>query len=95
MSNIKAFQKFLDSSVSAYHATASMMSLLEQDGYIQLYEHEAWNLERGGKYFLIRGGTTLLAFRIPFVEPYGFMMSACHTDRPTFKLKENCELRGI
>ena len=23
------------------------------------------------------------------------MMSACHTDRPTFKLKENCELRGV
>ena len=95
MNNTKAFQKFLDASVSAYHATANMTELLEQAGYTRLYEHDAWDLERGGKYFLVRGGTTLLAFRIPNVEPYGFMMSACHTDRPTFKLKENCELRGI
>ena len=95
MSNINAFQNFLDSSVSAYHATANLMALLEADGYTRLYEHEAWELEQGGKYYLVRGGTTLLAFRIPRVTPLGFMMSACHTDRPTFKIKENCELRGV
>ena len=95
MNNIQEFQDFLDNSVSAYHATANLTAMLAQAGYTQLFEHEAWDLQRGGKYYLVRGGTTLLAFRIPTVEPYGFMMSACHTDRPTFKLKENCELRGI
>ena len=95
MNDIKAFQNFLDTSVSAYHATANLMTLLEQENYTRLYEHEAWELKAGGKYYLVRGGTTLLAFRIPEVTPLGFMMSACHTDRPTFKLKENCELRGI
>ncbi len=95
MSNIEAFQNFLDTSVSAYHATANLMALLRQAGYTQLYEHEPWSLEKGGKYYLVRGGTTILAFRIPTAEPYGFMMSACHTDRPTFKLKENSELRGV
>ena len=95
MSTIQEFQDFLDNSVSAYHATANMTAMLSEAGYTQLFEHEAWNLQRGGKYYLVRGGTTVLAFRIPTVEPYGFMMSACHTDRPTFKLKENCELRGI
>ena len=95
MNNIKAFQNFLDTSVSAYHATANLMALLEEQGYNRLYEHEAWELKAGGKYYLVRGGTTLLAFRIPEVTPLGFMMSACHTDRPTFKLKENCERRGI
>lgn len=95
MSDIKAFQNFLDTSVSAYHATANLMQMLEEQGYERLYEHESWNLQRGGKYYLVRGGTTTLAFRVPKVKPYGFMMSACHTDRPTFKLKENCELRGV
>ena len=95
MGNIKDFQKFLDSSVSAYHATANLMELLKADGYTRLYEHEPWDLKKGGKYYLVRGGTTLLAFRIPEITPQGFMMSACHTDRPTFKLKENCELRGV
>ena len=94
MSDIKAFQNFLDTSVSAYHAAANLMDMLEKAGYERLYEHEAWNLQRGGKYYLIRGGTTILAFRVPEQTPYGFMMSACHTDRPTFKLKERAELRG-
>ena len=94
MSDIKAFQNFLDTSASAYHATANMVKMLDEAGYTRLYEHEYWNLQRGGKYYLVRGGTTMLAFRVPEGSPKGFMMSACHTDRPTFKLKENCELRG-
>ena len=95
MENVKNFQAFLDASVSAYHATANLQNMLEQDGYERLFEHESWTLEQGGKYYLIRGGTTIIAFRVPEKMPRGFMMSACHTDRPTFKLKENCELRGI
>ena len=94
MSDIKAFQDFLDTSVSAYHATANLVTMLDAAGYVRLYEHETWDLQRGGKYYLTRGGTTMLAFRVPEGDPKGFMMSACHTDRPTFKLKENCELRG-
>ena len=95
MSDIKAFQDFLDSSVSAYHAADNMKQMLEAQGYQRLHEHEYWNLEKGGKYYTIRGGTTLIAFRVPQTVTCGFMMSACHTDRPTFKLKENCELRGV
>ena len=95
MSDIKEFQNFLDTAVSAYHATANLRDMLDKAGYERLYEHEYWNLQRGGKYYLVRGGTTLIAFRVPEKKPHGFMMSACHTDRPTFKLKENCELRGV
>ena len=95
MHSVEKFQNYLDASVSAYHATANLTCLLEEAGYARLYEHEPWELEKGGKYYIVRGGTTLLAFRIPQSQPHGFMMSACHTDRPTFKLKENCELRGI
>ena len=91
---IRAFQNFLDTSVSAYHATANLKMMLEEQGYQRLFEHESWDLQRGGKYYMVRGGTTLIAFRVPTGVPHGFMMSACHTDRPTFKLKENCELQG-
>ena len=95
MSDIKEFQNFLDTAVSAYHATANLRDMLENAGYERLFEHENWDLKRGGKYYLIRGGTTIIAFRVPEKKPCGFMLSACHTARPTFKLKENCELRGI
>ena len=95
MSHVTEFQKFLDTSVSAYHAAENICETLAKAGYTRLYEHEPWELEIGGKYFMTRGGTTVIAFRVPTAKPTGFMMSACHTDRPTFKLKENCELRGI
>ena len=91
---IQAFQNFLDTSVSAYHATANLREMLEAQGYQRLFEHEQWDLQRGEKYYMVRGGTTIIAFRVPTGMPHGFMMSACHTDRPTFKLKENCELKG-
>ena len=33
-----------------------------------------------------------MAFRVPQGSPKGFLMSASHSDRPTFKVKENFEL---
>ena len=88
MSDIKAFQNFLDTSVSAYHAAENLTNLLDEAGYERLYEHEYWDLQRGRKYYLVRGGTTVLAFRTPLEKPLGFMMSACHTDRPTFSCRK-------
>ncbi len=91
---ITALMEFLDSAHSAYHATAYLARELEQAGYVQLQEGENWALSHGGKYYLTRGGTALLAFRIPKVDPKGFLMSASHSDRPTFKVKENGVLFG-
>ena len=94
MSDIKALQNFLDNSHSSYHAAANLASMLTGAGYTRLSEKEEWDLVPGGKYFLVRGGTAVMAFRIPEGEVTGFMMSASHSDRPTFKVKENAETVG-
>jgi len=85
---------FLDASPSVYHAAANIENELKNAGYTYLSEAEKWELSPGGKYYLTRGGSAVLAFRIPEVCPKGFMMSASHCDRPTFKVKENGELTG-
>ena len=92
--NIKAFMSFMDASHSVYHATQNLAKMLTDAGYTQLSENEKWTLIPGGKYFLIRGGTAVIAFRIPVGTVKGFMLSASHSDRPTFKVKENPELCG-
>ena len=92
--NISEFISFLDNSPSCYHATANLVEMVRKAGYAQIHEHEDWTLQPGGKYFVVRGGTTLIAFRIPENAPRGFMMSACHVDRPTFKIKGEGELKG-
>ncbi len=94
MSEIKNLQNFLDNSHSSYHAVANLAAQLAEAGYTRLTEKEEWDLVPGGKYFLVRGGTAVIAFRIPEGEVTGFMMSASHSDRPTFKVKENAETVG-
>ena len=91
---IEALKAFLDASHSVYHAAQNIGKTLEDAGYIRLYEADKWELSAGGKYYLVRGGTAVLAFRIPQGEPAGFMMTASHSDRPTFKVKENGVLEG-
>ena len=85
---------FLDASPSVYHAAANIENELKNAGYTALSEAGEWDLAAGGKYYVMRGGSAVIAFRIPEGAPTGFMMSASHSDRPTFKIKENAELGG-
>ena len=91
---IESLRAFLDYSVSGYHAIAGIADMLDQQNYQKLYEHKDWLLVPGGKYMLTRNGTSLMAFRVPQAAPKGFMMTASHSDRPGFKVKENPELKN-
>ena len=91
---IKELCAFLDASHSQYHARAYLEDILLRQGYAPLAEGDHWDLVPGGKYYVTRGGSALMAFRIPQGSPRGFLISAAHTDRPAFKLKENGELEG-
>jgi len=91
---IQALCDFLNASHSVYHAAAGVAAALDKAGYRRLYETDSWELIPGGKYYVVRGGTAVMAFRIPEGTPRGFLMSASHADRPTFKVKENAELAG-
>lgn len=91
---ISALADFLDCSVSSYHAVAALSEKLKKEGYAPLSEKESWSLAPGGKYFMTRNGTSLIAFRVPTAAPAGFLLTASHCDRPGFKLKENPELKN-
>ena len=91
---ISALCAFLDNAPSVYHAAWQIAQQLEDRGYTRLQEHQAWELQPGGKYYVVRGGTAVIGFRIPQGQPKGFLMSASHSDHPTFKVKENYELCG-
>ena len=86
--------KFLDYAHSTYHAVDYLKKELVEAGYQPLSEGKDWALIHGGKYFVTRGGSAVMAFRVPMGTPKGFLMSASHSDRPTFKFKENGELEG-
>ena len=91
---IRGLMDFLDASRSVYHAIAYISEILDKAGYTRLPEGDDWILEDGGKYYITRNMSTVIAFRIPHGEPAGFLLSASHSDRPSFKIKENGELES-
>ena len=94
MEKIHALRGFLDNSHSVYHAVALIKKELDGAGYTALLETDRWELKAGGKYYLVRNGSAILAFRVPTAAPKGFLISAAHADRPCFKVKENGVLEG-
>lgn len=50
-----------------------------------------FKIERGKNYFLSRNGSSLIAFKIPKARAEGYNIFCCHSDSPTFKIKENPE----
>ena len=90
----QALFSYIAACPTAFQAAAHTAALLEAEGYRPLRETEEWTLEPGGRYYVMRNGSSLIAFRLPKGRPVGFMMTAAHGDSPTFKIKENAELTG-
>ena len=89
---IRGLMDFLDASRSVYHTVAYISNILDREGYVHLPAGDDWTLADGGKYYITRNMSTVIAFWIPHGEPAGFLLSASHSDRPSFKIKENGEL---
>lgn len=84
---------FLRESYTAYHACENVKQKLEESGFIQLFENRDWSICEGGKYFVMRGGSSLIAFTIGSLDEFSYKIVATHTDSPALKLKENPVMR--
>lgn len=84
---------FIQNHPTSFHVVAGMGEILEAAGYTRLLESTQWSLKAGGKYYVTRNGSALMAFQIPRTDYNGFMIMASHSDAPTFKLKENPEIK--
>ena len=62
---VKELFSFIESSPSVFHAVENMRQVLEEEGYARLLESRSWELMEGGKYYVIRNGSSIIAFRIP------------------------------
>ncbi len=80
---------FLQNSPTAYHACANAKELLLSRGFTQLRETEDWTITSGGKYFVTRGGSSLIAFTVGALDEFAYKIVASHFDSPALKLKEN------
>lgn len=84
---------FIAKAPSVFHAVNSIRTALSYAGFTEIREEDPWQIERGGKYVVTRNGSALMAFTIPEDGGHAFRITASHGDSPSFKIKENPELR--
>ena len=79
---------FINDSPTSFHANDTVKKLLNQAGYTELSESHSWELKTGGKYYVSKNTSALIAFTIGTqLDQYSFNISAAHCDTPTFKIK--------
>lgn len=84
---------FLENSPTSFHAVENMAARLRGEGFEELKEADCWSIEAGGRYFVTRNMSSLIAFRVPGKDFTGFQIISSHSDSPTFKIKENPEMK--
>ena len=89
----KQLFSFLKKSPTAYHAVNTVKEMLLENGFEELFENAEWKLSDSGKYFVIRNGSSIIAF-CNRKNKNGFMITASHSDSPAFRLKMTPESIG-
>ena len=75
---------FIQSSPTAHHTVRTLKEALIKDGFTEVFENDPKAFSDGNKHFVIRGGTSLIAFK---GQGDGFVITASHSDSPSFKVK--------
>lgn len=86
MTKAQELLSFIDKSPSAYQAVQTCADMLLGAGYTRLCESDSWALADGGKYFVVRNGTSIIAFNYS-AGAEGFNIVSSHSDSPSFRVK--------
>lgn len=87
--------QYLNDSPTAYHAVKNGIALLEAKGFRELKETEGWSLQAGGKYYVVKNASAVVAFTVGkgSLAREGFRIIGAHTDSPCLKIKpEACSV---
>ena len=83
---------FIKKSPTGFHAVHELANYLTEAGFERLAEGNTWNLAEGGKYFVTRNQSAIIAFKVSRKDYSGFHIAASHSDSPTLKIKESSEM---
>lgn len=95
---VKSFARevveFIDESPSTYHVVKNCSDILDENGFERIMPREKWEIKKGGRYFLKKSSSTIIAFTVGenFDMKNGFKIFGAHTDSPCFRIKPNPEM---
>ncbi|MCX7099102.1 MAG: M18 family aminopeptidase [Methylococcales bacterium] len=90
-SQVQNLLDFIDASPSPWHVVSSVEQELLAFGFVKLNEAEKWQLQLGGRYYVVRDGSSIISFVLgqkPLAET-GFKIIGAHTDSPGLRIKPN------
>lgn len=95
MSNTQELLEFINKSKSAFQSAWEIKSILDKEGYKELKEEESWSLKKGGKHYVLKNNSAIIAFEVGNgeIEDNGFRLIGAHTDSPGFRIKPNPEIK--
>ena len=85
MSYAHGLINFINNSPTAFHTVKTVKESLIKAGFTEVFEGQPSAFSDGGKHFVIRGGSSIIAFK---GKGDGFMITASHSDSPCFKVKD-------
>ena len=88
---VASFLNYVAASPTVFQATQQACDMLEAAGFTRLSEQAAWNIVPGGRYFVTRNRSAVVAFAVPENGLTHCQIVASHGDSPTFKLKAHAE----
>ena len=85
------FLKFISENPTVFHAVDALSNRLQSHGFTKLNAREPWTekIKEGGKYFVERNGSSIIAFAIGsnYIPGNGAAIIASHVDAITTKVK--------
>lgn len=94
---IPRLMHWLDASTCNLLAVKTIVKELQAKGFKEIKQNENWEIQPGGKYYLVKNGSAVFAFTTgngltSFRK--GLHLVAAHSDSPCLKLKPNPEIYG-
>lgn len=95
MSNAQELLDFINKSKTAFQGAYEIKAILDKEGYEELKEEDKWDLKKGGKHYVMKNDSALIAFKVGSgdIEKDGFRLIGAHTDSPGFRIKPNPEIK--
>lgn len=91
LEHVQELFDFIQQSPSCFHVIENVKKQLTEQGFEELCENKNWQIKEGGKYFVTRNLSSVIAFKVPTKDFKSFHIIASHSDSPTFKIKDHPE----
>lgn len=92
-SHVPDLIKFLDASPVNFFAAEEITRRLDEAGYTRLDASEKWALTHGGRYYIVKNHSAVIAFELSAEAPdAGYKIISAHSDSPGFRIKPHGEI---